>query len=81
MTAFRTLKQFIFQAELELLLLEENDTELQKSHFSIKKIQDQESDIKKKKRRKQLKKKPAKEVPPEKDDFQVLIFMGCNHII
>ncbi|KAG8241978.1 pre-rRNA-processing protein esf1 [Homalodisca vitripennis] len=59
------------KAELELLLMEENDSEVQKSHFNMKSIQDQENDGKKKKRRKQLKKKNIKENITNNDDFQV----------
>lgn len=59
------------QAELELLLMEENDKEVQKSHFNMKQIIDMENDsLTKRKRRKQLKKK-QKDVVVEQDDFQV----------
>uniref|UniRef100_A0A1B6D9T8 Uncharacterized protein n=1 Tax=Clastoptera arizonana TaxID=38151 RepID=A0A1B6D9T8_9HEMI len=60
------------KAELELLMLEEESEEINKSHFSLKSIQDQENDNKKKKRRKQLKKKKVKEMPIDvEDNFQV----------
>uniref|UniRef100_A0A1B6L0H5 Uncharacterized protein n=2 Tax=Graphocephala atropunctata TaxID=36148 RepID=A0A1B6L0H5_9HEMI len=59
------------KAELELLLLEENNSEIQKSHFNMKTIQDQEGNGEKKKRRKQLKKKNNKETIQDKDEFQV----------
>lgn len=60
----------VFKAELELLLLDENESETQKNHFNLKSIQEQER-TNKKKRRKQLKKKPQ-DVLPEKDDFEVI---------
>lgn len=70
-TVFWFQPRIIFQAELELLLLDENNLERGKKHFNFKSIEEQEDkNSKKRRRRKQLKKKPQ-EVLPEKDDFEV----------
>jgi single-stranded DNA-specific DHH superfamily exonuclease len=64
---------FFFQAELELLLMNDGT---ERDHFSLKSIQEQEKEGKKKK--KKLKKKLNKELIEEeskKNDFKVIFLI------
>lgn len=68
--------KFIFQAELELLLMDEGT---ERNHFSLKSIQAQEAEGKKR-HKKKSKKKLIKEENIKDDDFEVILQLW-NHIL